>query len=166
MDAQIFWTVICGLAIVVGAAGVVIPVLPGSLLIGVALLVWALVVGHPVGWVVFGVGAALVAAGMLSSTLLTGQAMKERKIPGRSVIAGLVLGVVGFLVVPVVGLLLGFALGLFLSEFQRQKAVKPALSSSGAALKATGLGLLAEFGFAALAAGTWSAGVVTYFVVR
>jgi uncharacterized protein YqgC (DUF456 family) len=166
MDAQIFWTIVCGLAIVVGAAGVVIPVLPGSLLIGASLLVWALVVGQPLGWVVFGVGAALVAAGMLSSTVLTGRAMKERKIPGRSIIAGLVLGVVGFFVVPVVGLLLGFALGLFLSELQRQKAVKEALSSSAAALKATGLGMLAEFGFASLAAGTWTAGVVLYFVGR
>lgn len=166
MDAQIIWTVICGLAILVGAAGVIIPVLPGSLLIGVSLLVWALVVGQPVGWVVLGVGALFVAAGMLSSTVLTGRAMKERQIPGRSIIAGLVLGVVGFFVVPVVGLLLGFAVGLFLSELARQKAVKPAVSSSVAALKATGLGMLAEFGFASLAAGTWAAGVLVYFLNR
>lgn len=166
MDTQIAWTVICGLAILVGAAGVIIPVLPGSLLIGASLLVWALVVGQPVGWVVFGVGVLFVAAGMLSSTVLTGRAMKERRIPGRSIIAGLVLGVVGFFVVPVVGLLLGFAVGLFVAELARQKAVKPAVSSSLAALKATGLGLLAEFGFASLAAGTWAAGALTYFLNR
>ncbi|ALE07397.1 hypothetical protein AL755_21090 [Arthrobacter sp. ERGS1:01] len=166
MDAQIVWTVICGLAIVVGAVGVIIPVLPGSLLIAGSLLAWALVVGGPVGWVVFGVGAVFVAAGMLSSAVLTGRAMKARKIPGRSVVAGLVLGIVGFFVIPVVGLLIGFAVGLFLSELQRHKAFRPALESSGAALKATGLGMVAEFGFASLAAGTWAAGVVVYFVGR
>ena len=166
MDAQITWTVICGLAILVGAAGIIIPVLPGSLLVGVSLLAWALAVGQPVGWIVVGVGLLFVAAGMLSSAVLTGRAMKERRIPGRSIVAGLALGVVGFFVVPVVGLLLGFAVGLFLSELARQRAVKPAVSSSLAALKATGLGMLAEFGFASLAAGTWAAGVLVYFLNR
>ncbi|MET4002387.1 uncharacterized protein YqgC (DUF456 family) [Arthrobacter sp. UYCu511] len=166
MDAQIVWTVVCGLAIAVGAVGIIVPVLPGSMLIAVSLLVWALAVGGPVSWIVFGVGLALVASGMASSAVLTGRAMKKRSIPGRSVVIGLVLGVVGFFVVPVVGLLLGFAAGLFLSEFARQKELKPAVSSSVAALKATGLGILAEFGFAVLAAGTWAAGVLIYFVNR
>jgi len=82
------------------------------------------------------------------------------------VLIGLALGIVGFFVVPVVGLLLGFAVGLFLSEFQRQKSFKPAISSSGAALKATGVGMLAEFGFAALAGGTWAVGALAHFLSR
>lgn len=166
MDAQIVWTVVCGIAIAVGAAGIIIPVLPGSILIAVSLLVWALVVGGPAGWITFGVGLAFVAAGVASSAVLTGRAMKQRSIPGRSVLIGLVLGIVGFFVIPVVGLLVGFAVGLFLSELARQREFKPAVSSSVAALKATGLGILAEFGFAALAAGTWAAGVLVYFLNR
>lgn len=151
---------------VVGAAGIIVPVLPGSILIAISLLVWALVLGSPLGWIVFGIGILFVAAGMASSAVLTGRAMKRRSIPGRSVVIGLVLGVVGFFVIPVVGLLVGFALGLFLSEFARQKEFRPAVSSSVAALKATGLGILAEFGFASLAAGTWAAGVLIHFVNR
>jgi len=76
------------------------------------------------------------------------------------------LGVVGFFVIPVVGLLLGFAVGLFLAELGRQRALKPAVSSSLAALKATGLGMLAEFACASLAAGTWLAGVWIHFATR
>ncbi|MEO8220020.1 MAG: DUF456 domain-containing protein [Specibacter sp.] len=166
MDAQIIWTIVCGLAIAVGATGVIVPVLPGSLLIGVSLLVWALVVGSPLGWIVFSIAVLFVALGMVSSAVLTGRAMKQRAIPGGSVVVGLVLGVVGFFVIPVVGLLVGFAVGLFLSEFARQKQVRPAVSSSVAALKATGLGILVEFGFASLAAGTWVAGVVIHFLNR
>ncbi|MGO2541522.1 MAG: DUF456 domain-containing protein [Specibacter sp.] len=166
MDAQIIWTIICGLAIVVGAAGIIVPVLPGSILIAISLLVWALILGSPLGWIIFGIGILFVAAGMASSAVLTGRVMKRRSIPGRSVVIGLVLGIVGFFVIPVVGLLVGFALGLFLSEFARQKEVRPAISSSVAALKATGLGILAEFGFASLAAGTWVAGVLIHFVNR
>jgi len=166
MDAQIIWTLVCGLAIAVGAAGVIIPVLPGSLLVGAALLVWALATGSPVGWVVFGIGGACVAVGMLSSTILTGRTMKRRQIPGVSILAGVALGIVGFFLVPVAGLLLGFAVGLFLAELARQRALKPAVSSSLAALKATGLGMLAEFGCASLAAGTWLAGVWIHFATR
>lgn len=166
MDSQIIWSVICALAIVVGAVGIIVPVLPGSLLIALSLLVWAVVISEPLGWVVFGIGVVFVAAGMLSSAVLTGRTMKRRQIPGRSVVFGLILGIVGFFLIPVVGLLVGFALGLFLSEYQRQKEVKPAISSSVAALKATGLGILAEFGFAALAGGTWVVGVLVYFAGR
>lgn len=166
MDAQIIWTIVCGLAIAVGAAGIIIPVLPGSILIGISLLVWALVQGSTLGWIIFGVGVIFVAAGMASSAVLTSRVMKERSIPGRSVVIGLILGVVGFFLIPVVGLLVGFILGLFLSEFARQKEFKSAGSSSLAALKAMGLGMLAEFGFASLAAGTWVTGVLIYFVNR
>jgi uncharacterized protein YqgC (DUF456 family) len=166
VDAQLIWTAICGLLIFVGAVGVIVPVLPGSILIAASLLVWALAVERPIGWVVFAVGLVFVIAGMLSGALLTGRAMKRRQIPGRSVLAGLVLGAVGFFVLPVVGLLVGFALGLFLSELARQHHPRAAVSSSVAALKATGLGILAEFGFAALAGSTWITGVWIYFAVR
>ena len=166
MDTQIIWTVVCGLAIMAGAVGIIVPVLPGSLLIGISLFVWALTMGSTLGWVVFGVGIAFVAAGMASSAVLTGRAMKRRSIPGRSVVVGLLLAIVGFFVIPVVGLLVGFALGLFLSEFARQKDARAAVSSSVAAIKATGLGILAEFGFASLAAGTWGLGVLVHFMNR
>lgn len=166
MDAQIIWTIITGLAILVGVCGVIIPVLPGSLLIALSLLVWAFVVQQPLGWVVFGIGALFVATGMISSAVLTGRAMKKRSIPNRSVIIGVLLAIVGFFLVPVVGLLLGFVVGLFASEYIRLKEFKPALASSGAALKATGIGMLTEFACASLAAGTWGVGVLIYFLNR
>lgn len=166
MDSQLLWTIICGLLILLGAAGVVVPVLPGSILIALSLLAWAIAVSSPVGWVVFVVGLLLVTAGMLSSAVLTGRAMRRRQIPGRSILAGLALGIVGFFVIPVVGLLIGFALGLLGSELARQRSFAAALSSSMAALRATGLGVLAEFGFASLAGSTWIIGVWIYFANR
>jgi hypothetical protein len=166
VDAQLTWTVICGLLIFVGAIGIIVPVLPGSILIAVSLLAWALAIRQPLGWVVFAVGLVFLTAGMLSSTVLTGRALSKRRIPGRSVVAGIVLGVVGFFVIPVVGLLFGFALGLFLAELARQRQFRPAVSSSLAALKVTGVGILAEFGCAALAGSTWIIGVWIHFATR
>ncbi|MEY9774459.1 DUF456 domain-containing protein [Arthrobacter sp. MW3 TE3886] len=160
MNPEIVVTVLCGLAIVVGVAGTIIPVLPGSILIGASLLAWALWGGAgTTGWVVFGIGMMFVLAGMAASAVLTGRKLKEHSIPSRSVVVGLVLGVAGMFVIPVVGLFVGFAAGLLLSELQRTRVFGTAVASSWAALKATGLGMIAEFGLACLAASTWVIGL-------
>ena len=160
MNPEIAVTVLCGLAILVGVAGTIIPVLPGSILIGLSLLAWALWGGAgTTGWVVFGIGLVFVLAGMGASAVLTGRKLKEHSIPSRSVVVGLVLGVAGMFIIPVVGLFVGFAAGLLLSELQRTRAFGTAVASSWAALKATGLGMIVEFGLACLAASTWVIGL-------
>lgn len=160
MNAQTVVTVLCGLAILVGVAGTVIPVLPGSFLIGLSLLAWAVWGGEgATGWVVFTIGMVFVLAGMAASAVLAGRKLRQHRIPSRSVAAGIVLGIAGMFVIPVVGLFVGFAAGLLLSELHRTRDVRTALTTSWAALKATGLGMLAEFGLACLAASTWVVGV-------
>ncbi|MGY2744683.1 DUF456 domain-containing protein [Arthrobacter sp. UYCu723] len=160
MNPETVVTVLCGLAILVGVAGTIIPVLPGSLLIGLSLLAWAIWGGAgTTGWVVFGIGLVFVLAGMAASAVLTGRKLKQHSIPSRSVVAGLVLGVVGMFIIPVVGLFVGFAAGLLLSELHRTRAFGTAVASSWAALKATGLGMMVEFGLACLAASTWVIGL-------
>ncbi|SDL91969.1 hypothetical protein SAMN04487916_11811 [Arthrobacter sp. ov407] len=160
MNPEILVTVLCGLAILVGVAGTIIPVLPGSILIGSSLLAWALWGGAgTTGWVVFGIGLVFVLAGMAASAVLTGRKLKEHSIPSRSVVVGLVLGVAGMFIIPVVGLVVGFAAGLLLSELQRTRAFGTAVASSWAALKATGFGMIVEFGLACLAASTWVIGL-------
>jgi uncharacterized protein YqgC (DUF456 family) len=160
MNSETVVTILCGLAILVGVAGTVIPVLPGSILIGLSLLAWALWGGAgTAGWVVFGVGLALVLTGMAASAVLTGRKLRQHAIPNRSVVTGLVAGVVGMFLIPVVGLFVGFAAGLLSSEFLRTRDLRVAAVSSWAALKATGLGILVEFGMACLAASAWVIGL-------
>ncbi|WP_427135502.1 DUF456 domain-containing protein [Pseudarthrobacter sp. S9] len=160
MNPETVVTVLCGLAILVGVAGTIIPILPGSILIGLSLLAWAIWGGAgTTGWVVFGIGLVFVLAGMAAGAVLTGRKLKQHSIPGRSVVAGLILGVVGMFIIPVAGLFVGFAAGLLLSEFQRTRVLRTAVASSWAALKATGLGMIAEFGLACLAASTWVIGL-------
>jgi len=160
MNSETVVTVLCGVAIAVGVAGIIIPVLPGSVLVGLSLLAWALWGGAgTTGWVVFGIGLMLVLAGMSAGAVLTGRKLKQHSIPGRSVVTGLVLGVVGMFLIPVVGLFVGFAAGLLLSESHRTRDFRTAVKTSWAALKATGLGMLVEFGLVCLAASTWVIGV-------
>lgn len=160
MNSETVVTILCGLAILVGVAGTIIPVLPGSILIGLSLLAWAIWGGAgAAGWVVFGVGIVFVLAGMGASAVLTGRKLREHRIPSRSVVIGLAAGVVGIFVIPIVGLFVGFAAGLLLSELLRTRNFGTATATSWAALKATGLGMLVEFGLACLAASTWVIGL-------
>ncbi len=163
MDFQVLMTVICGLLIAVGIAGVIVPVLPGSILIIVSLLMWALTVASTEGWVVFAIGTVLASGGLAAGLVLTGRTLRRRQIPGRSVTIGVLAGIAGLFVIPVVGLFVGFAAGLFASELARQRSPRAALSSSVDALRATGLGILAELGLACLAGTTWVIGVWVYF---
>lgn len=166
MDWEILITVVCGLAIAVGIAGVVIPILPGSILIIVSLLVWALTVTSASGWTALAVGGACALVGLLAGTILTGRKLRQRKIPGRSITIGLVLGVVSMFIIPVVGLIVGFIAGLLLSEAARLRDFRAALSSSGEALKAMGVGILVELVLACAAGSAWVIAVWAHFATR
>ncbi|GLB69319.1 DUF456 domain-containing protein [Arthrobacter mangrovi] len=163
MEAQVITTVICGLLIAVGIAGIVVPVLPGSITIAASVLIWALVLQSTLGWVVFGLGAVLVAIGAGASAVLTGKRLKARRIPNHSIVVGIVAGLVGMFVIPVLGLFIGFAAGLLLSEYVRQRDFGLALASSGVALKAMGIGILVELGCAFAAGSIWTIGVLVHF---
>src|SRR3546814_1249402 len=118
-DAVTTVDVIVALAIAVGLVGIVLPMLPGSLLILAAVLGWALHLGETTGWVVFAVATTFLAVGTLVKYLVPGRSMKKSGVPNRTLLAGGLLGIVGFFVIPVVGVVVGFVLGVYLAELQR-----------------------------------------------
>lgn len=150
--------VLVALAIAVGIVGVVVPLLPGSLLVLGAILVWSLDVRTPTGWAVFAVAGLFLALGAVVKYVVPGRRLKEVGIPSSTLVLGAVLGVIGFFVIPVVGLVIGFVLGVYLSELNRlgRQAAWPATVH---ALKAVGLSMLIEVTACLLAAATWATGV-------
>lgn len=160
---EIVVSVIVGVLLIIGALGIIIPVLPGSTLMIIALLVWAIAVGGATGWVVFGIGALLCVLGISASTVITGTRLKNRRIPNRSILAGGVLGVIGIFVIPVVGLFVGFIAGLYGSEWHRLRDARLAWEASLVAIKSVGLGMLVEFGCACAAIAAWIIGLFVYF---
>jgi uncharacterized protein YqgC (DUF456 family) len=148
-----------GLAIVVGLVGIIVPVLPGTSLILAAVLVWSITHGTAVAWVVFAVVTTLLVAGGIVKYAVPGRGLKAAGVPNRTILLGTALGVVGFFVVPVVGLFLGFVLGVYLAELQRLGG-EDAWPSTKHALRAVGLSVLIELSAAMLAAGTWLVAVV------
>ena len=135
--------------------GVVVPVLPGSLLIGAALLVWAVTSASLSGWAVFVVAVVLLTAGSVATYLLTGRKVSAAGVPRRSIVVAGCAGIVGFFVVPVLGLVLFFGLGLLLMEYVRLREARPALNAAWVVLRTTALGVLVELAAALSASGLW-----------
>jgi uncharacterized protein len=152
--------VLVGIAILVGLVGVVVPAVPGLLLVWAAVLVWALVEGTIAAWVVLAAATVLVPVSQVVKYLVPGRRMREAGVPATSLAAGGLLGAVGFFVIPVVGALLGFVLGVYLAERLRLGNHALAWSSTRHALKATGLSILIEFAAGLLIAGAWLATVL------
>jgi uncharacterized protein len=145
--------------IAVGLVGILVPVLPGSVLVLAAVLVWASETGGPTAWVVFGVAAAVLVGGGVVKYLVPNRRLKDAGIPAATQWIGAGVGVVGFFVVPVVGLFLGFVLGIYLAEYHRLGRTA-AWPSTRHALKAVGFSILIELAAAVLATGVWLLGVV------
>jgi hypothetical protein len=153
--------VLCALTIAVGIVGVVVPVLPGLFLCLAAVGVWAVLGdGGTAGrWTVFGLCAVWVVVGTVVKYTWPGRRLKEIGVPTRTLVCGVLLGIAGMFVIPVVGLPVGFVAGVWLAEAQRHGGFGPAWPSTVAALKAAGLSMLVELGAAFLVALTWTAGL-------
>ncbi|HEY9377161.1 MAG TPA: DUF456 domain-containing protein [Jiangellaceae bacterium] len=148
-----------GVAIVVGLVGIVIVLLPGLLIVWGAVAVWAFVERTPLAWGVLALATLLALAGTVVKYLLPGQRMRDAGVPGRSIVFGAVLGAVGFFVIPVVGLFIGFIVGIYLAERIRLGAHGQAWPSTVHALKAVGLSILIELFAGLLIAASWALAV-------
>jgi uncharacterized protein YqgC (DUF456 family) len=156
--------ILVALAIAVGLAGVLVPVLPGSLLIGAAVLVWSAERGGATAWVVTAIALALLVTGSVVKYVVPGRRLQRAGVPTSTLLAGAAVGVVGFFVVPVVGLPLGLLLGVYLAEWRRSSrrghGHRDAWPATVHAVRAVGLGIAIELGFGILAAVTWAVGIV------
>ena len=107
-------------AMAVGLVGTVIPVMPGLVIMWAAALVYGLVVGFGVlGVVAFGLISALLVGGILISYLVPHRAGVRGGVPRTSLRLGIAGAIVGFFVIPVLGLPIGGVLGVMAGEYQR-----------------------------------------------
>jgi len=146
--------------ILLGLAGVVVPVLPGLVLVWAGIAVWAAARHDALAWTVLGLATLALAAGAVVKYLVPGRRLRESGVPWLTLLAGAGAGVVGFFVVPVLGLPLGFVLGIYLAEMLRLRTHSAAWPSTRRALAAVGLSILIELGAGLLATGIWVTGLV------
>ena len=147
--------VVVGIVLLVGLFGVVVQVLPGGLLVVGAILVWAIMTGTGWAWAVLAVAVVATAVAGVAKYLLAGRHLQRAGVPTSTMVWGGLAGMVGFFVVPVVGLPLGFVLAVYGAEFVRLHDRSAAWAATLAALRATGITILVELAGALVAVGAW-----------
>ncbi|HEV7658026.1 MAG TPA: DUF456 domain-containing protein [Mycobacteriales bacterium] len=149
-----------GLVMVAGIVGILLPVLPGLLMIWAAGLWWTIADGGgATRWVVFAVLTGLLVVGTVVKYVLPARSAAARGAPFSTLAIGAVGAIAGFFVIPVVGLLIGGVLGIYLAEYVRLHDPGRAWTSTRAALVAIGIGLLIELTAGVLMFGVWLLGV-------
>jgi uncharacterized protein YqgC (DUF456 family) len=151
--------VLVALAIAVGLVGILVPILPGTLLVFAAITVWAVVEHTVVSWVTLGAVTVLLGAATLIKYLWPMRRMRAADVRTSSLVSGGVLGIIGFFVIPVLGLLIGFVLGVYLAELANRRNQRLAWTSTVHALKGVALSVGVELAGALLATVAWVVGV-------
>ena len=134
--SEVLITIGVGLAMLVGLAGIFIPILPDLILIWAGALVYGLALGWG-RWGLGGFGAisTLALAGLLAEAWVGGAGARRGGGSLFGILGGLALGVVGLIFSGPLGLVAGLLAGTFLVEYLRG-------GDAGQALKATvGMGV-------------------------
>jgi len=151
--------VLCAVAILIGLVGIIVPIIPGVVLIAGALVVWAYNVGTGLAWGIAWSGLVVLAGGFVIKYAVPHRRLKNAGVPRQTLVLGAALGIVGFFVIPVIGLFIGFVGGVWLAESGRLGRDQ-AWPSTKAALKATGLSILIELASGLLATAGFVLGVI------
>lgn len=152
--------ILVGLGIALGLVGIVVVAIPGLILVWAAVAVWAFVEKTPTGWIVFVIATVLAVVGQVVKYTVPGRRLREAGVPRGSLLIGGLLGLAGFFVIPVVGLVLGFVLGVYLAERLRLKDHRRAWPSTKHAIEAAGLSIAIEMAAGLLIALSWLAAVL------
>jgi uncharacterized protein YqgC (DUF456 family) len=85
--------------------------------------------------------------------------MRAADVRTLSLVVGGVLGVIGFFLIPVIGLVIGFVGGVYVAELGVRHDQRVAWASTVHAVKGVALSVGVEFAGALLATVAWGAGV-------
>ncbi len=143
--------------VVVGLFGIVVPVLPGTVLVGAGILAWAIAEATGEAWATFAVAALCLAVGLVVKYAVPGRRLKAA-VPTSTLVVGGVAAIIGFFVIPVVGALIAFPIGIYVAERVRVGHAG-AWPSTKAALRALAHSMLIELVAALAATAVWLTGL-------
>ncbi|QKE84573.1 DUF456 domain-containing protein [Arthrobacter sp. NEB 688] len=154
------WLVLPPLLILLGLVGIVVPALPGTLLVIAGIAVWAVTTHTPTAWVLLAFAVVVAVAGRVLQYLVPGRRMKAQGVRTSTLALALVLAVVGFFVIPVIGALIGFVLGVWLVESGRGASRAQAWSRTKHAVVAVAQSMGIELAAALVVAGLYVLGLL------
>jgi len=154
--------VVVATAMAVGVAGTVVPFVPGLGLVWLSALGYGLAAGFGVaGWIAFLAITARAVGGLAAGVVLPHRAARGRGATTLSLVLGSTTAVVGFFVVPVIGLPLGGVLGIFIGELLHTRDATLAWRATSATLKGFGLGTLVQAACGVAMVSVWLIWVVS-----
>lgn len=148
------------LLMLVGMVGIVVPVLPGLLLVAASTAVWAGLHHDGRAWVVVGVCAVVYLVGLVVRYLVPGRRLRGAGVGSWTLALAVVVALVAGVVLPLVGAPVGFVATIFLVEAARYRDTGRAWRVTRSALTAVGVSALVELTAAWVIAGTWGVGVL------
>ncbi|WP_022867563.1 DUF456 domain-containing protein [Schaalia vaccimaxillae] len=154
-----FGTFLVGLAIAVGVVGAVIQILPSGIIIGAAILIWAIMWNNTAAWIVFAIAAVVLAVAMVLKYVVPGKRLVASGIPKTTFVAAIVGGVIGWIVGLPLGFVVGIVGGTYAAEYHRTRSGQEAWASTKTALAAIGLTVIIELIAALTAATAWGIGL-------
>lgn len=144
----------------VGLVGVVLPVVPGLLLIAAAGVIWAWLADGVTPWAVLGAMLVVLALGTVAKYVLPGRTLKESGAPRSTLVLAAAGALIGLFAIPVVGIVVGGIAGLWIGEQSRLHDSSAAWRSTWTTVKAIGLGMLVEFTAGVGAVLIWALGAL------
>lgn len=145
---------------VAGLVGVLVPVLPGLLMIAGAAVVWALSAPAPARWIVTAVMAGVALTATVLAAVVPARRASAAGAPRSSLVAGAAGMMVGFVLVPVVGALVGFPAGIYVAESLRLRDGRAARDTTVATLRGVGLGIAIQLVAGVAMIGLWLVAVI------
>jgi uncharacterized protein YqgC (DUF456 family) len=147
-------------ALMVGIVGLVVPVLPGLVLMWASVGAWALLDGGgAVRWGTFGVVTILTVVGTVAALTMSGRKATGAGAPWWTLVLAMIAAIVGFFTIPVVGIVVGGVAGLYLGELLRLRDVRAAWDTTWAALQGYGVGTVVQMLAGAAIVAVWLVGV-------
>ncbi|MEU5213148.1 DUF456 domain-containing protein [Streptomyces sp. NPDC020742] len=144
-----------GLVMLLGLLGVLVPGIPGPLLVWAGLLWWTVADTSPLAWAVLIGATALLLLNQVLKWLLPTRDLRAVGAPYRSLFLAGTAGIVGFFVVPVLGAPLGAIGGLYVLERVRLGSHGAAWASTRTVMRAIGTSVLIELCACLLVVGAW-----------
>ncbi len=128
-------TVLVAAAMVVGVAGTVLPVVPGLWLILAAGVVYGVATGFGVtGWAALGIMALLAIVGTMVTVVLPQRRATRVGVPMWGQALAAALAVVGLFVIPFLGAMVGFVVGILIASLRETGDVRTAIPAALATL--------------------------------
>ena len=157
MDNEALTAIVVAMVMLVGLFGTLLPLVPGL------PLIWAAAVFYgfqqdwdSTAWIAITAITLLLIVGTVAKIVLPARKLASVGVPRSTLMIGAIAGVVGFFVIPVVGLPIGAIAGVYAAELRRTSDGRMARASTKSAIVGFGIGALIEIGAGLAMIAAWA----------